>query len=56
MKPDQVIVIDSSSKDGTADMARSDGFEVLEIMPHSSITAARGRWVRNATQANILIY
>ena len=31
LKPDQVIVIDSSSSDGTADLARKEGFTVFEI-------------------------
>ena len=29
--PDQVIVIDSSSTDGTAELARKEGFTVIEI-------------------------
>ena len=33
LKPARVIVIDSASKDGTSELARADGFEVLEITP-----------------------
>jgi rhamnosyltransferase len=31
LAPDRVVVIDSSSSDGTAELARRDGFEVVEI-------------------------
>src|SRR5690349_15415245 len=31
LKADRMIVIDSSSADGTPDLARRDGFEVVEI-------------------------
>ncbi len=33
VEADQVIVIDSSSSDGTADLARHDSFTVIEISP-----------------------
>lgn len=57
VKPDRVIVIDSSSKDGTADMARGDGFEVLEITPQQfNHGGTRQMGAEYATQANILIY
>lgn len=55
--PDRKIVIDSSSKDGTADMARRDGFEVLEISPSEfNHGGTRQMGAEYAADANILIY
>lgn len=57
LKPDRVLVIDSSSRDGTADMARRDGFEVLEISPQEfDHGGTRQMGADIAAEANILIY
>ena len=56
-KPDQVIVIDSSSPDGTAELARSDGFTVLEISPRDfNHGGTRQMGAEYAADAEILIY
>jgi rhamnosyltransferase len=50
-------VIDSASKDGTADLARGDGFEVLEITPQEfNHGGTRQMGAEYAAEANILIY
>jgi rhamnosyltransferase len=55
--PDQKIVIDSSSQDGTAELARRDGFEVLEITPQEfNHGGTRQMGADYAVDANILIY
>ena len=55
--PDRVIVIDSSSRDGTADLARRDGFEVLEITPQEfNHGGTRQMGADHASDADILIY
>ena len=55
--PDRKIVIDSSSSDGTADLARRDGFEVLEISPHEfNHGGTRQMGADLAVNANVLIY
>ena len=55
--PDRMIVIDSSSPDGTAELARRDGFEVLEIAPQDfNHGGTRQMGADHATDANILIY
>jgi rhamnosyltransferase len=57
LKPDRVIVIDSASKDGTADLARGDGFEVLEITPQEfNHGGTRQMGAEYAAEAKILIY
>ena len=56
-RPDRVIVIDSSSKDGTSDLARQDGFEVLEIPARAfNYGGTRQMGADYAADANILIY
>ncbi|HEY1577928.1 MAG TPA: glycosyltransferase [Terracidiphilus sp.] len=55
--PDRKIVIDSSSKDGTAEKARRDGFEVLEISPQEfNHGGTRQMGAEYAGDKNILIY
>ena len=55
--PDRVIVIDSSSKDGTAELARRDGFEVLEIPSRDfNHGGTRQMGADHAADANLLIY
>lgn len=55
--PDQVIVIDSSSSDGTAELARRDGFTVLEITAQEfNHGGTRQMGAEHAQGANILIY
>jgi rhamnosyltransferase len=57
LTPDRIIVIDSSSKDGTAELARRDGFEVLEISPQEfNHGGTRQMGADHAADANILIY
>ena len=57
LQPDRVIVIDSGSKDGTAELARQDGFEVLEITPQEfNHGGTRQMGADHAADANILIY
>ena len=57
LKPDRIIVIDSASKDGTAAMARNDGFEVLEITPQEfNHGGTRQMGADFAADAGILIY
>lgn len=57
LKADRMIVIDSSSGDGTAELARQDGFEVLEI-PASEFNHGGTRQIGAdyAADASILIY
>ena len=55
--PDRAIVIDSSSTDGTAELARRDGFEVVEISPREfNHGGTRQMGADYAVDANILIY
>jgi rhamnosyltransferase len=55
--PDRVIVIDSSSSDGTAELARSDGFEVVAISPQDfNHGGTRQMGADYAGEAEILIY
>jgi rhamnosyltransferase len=55
--PGQVIVIDSSSSDGTADLAREDGFRVVEISPGNfNHGGTRQMGAEFAKNADILIY
>jgi len=55
--PDQVIVIDSSSSDGTAELARSEGFEVVVISPKDfNHGGTRQMGAEYADSAEILIY
>ena len=55
--PDRKIVIDSSSEDGTAELARRDGFEVLEISPQEfNHGGTRQMGAERAGDANVLIY
>lgn len=57
LQPNRVIVIDSTSKDGTAELARRDGFEVLEITPEEfNHGGTRQMGADYAAEANILIY
>lgn len=57
LKPDRMIVIDSSSGDGTAELARRDGFEVLEIPPSKfNHGGTRQLGADYAPDANVLIY
>jgi len=57
LTPDRVMVIDSSSKDGTGELARRDGFEVLEISPREfNHGGTRQMGADYAADANILIY
>jgi rhamnosyltransferase len=55
--PDQVIVIDSSSTDGTAELARKEGFKVVEI-PQSAFNHGGTRQLGAdlAETADVLIY
>jgi rhamnosyltransferase len=57
LRPDQVIVIDSSSTDGTAALARSAGFTVIEI-DRSSFHhgGTRQTAALSAPDADVLIY
>lgn len=57
LKPSRVIVIDSSSSDGTAELAKRDGFEVVTI-PSSEFNhgGTRQMGAEHAEDANILIY
>jgi len=55
--PDQVIVIDSSSSDGTQDLARRDGFRVVEIASRDfNHGGTRQLGAELADDAEILIY
>ncbi|WP_109489416.1 glycosyltransferase [Occallatibacter savannae] len=57
LKPERVIVIDSSSKDGTAELARGDGFEVLQIATEEfNHGGTRQMGAEYAADANIVIY
>lgn len=57
LKPGRLIVIDSSSKDGTAELARRDGFEVVEISPQEfNHGGTRQMGAERAADATILIY
>lgn len=57
LKPDRVIVIDSSSSDGTAELARADGFEVVTIASSAfNHGGTRQMGAEYAEDANILIY
>lgn len=57
LKPERMIVIDSSSTDGTAEMARRDGFEVVEITPAEfNHGGTRQMGAELAADASILIY
>lgn len=57
LKPERVIVIDSSSTDGTAELARRDGFEVVEISPSDfNHGGTRQMGADYAADANLLIY
>ncbi|HEY2470116.1 MAG TPA: glycosyltransferase family 2 protein [Terracidiphilus sp.] len=57
LKADRMIVIDSSSGDGTAEMARQDGFEVVEIASSEfNHGGTRQMGADHAADANILIY
>jgi rhamnosyltransferase len=55
--PDQVIVIDSSSSDGTAELARQEGFKVVEIHQREfNHGGTRQMGAELAEGADILIY
>jgi rhamnosyltransferase len=55
--PERVIVIDSSSSDGTADLARRDGFTVVDILPKDfNHGGTRQMGAEMAEDADILIY
>ena len=57
LKPDRVIVIDSSSRDGTAGLARRDGFEVVDISPRDfNHGGTRQMGADYAAEASVLIY
>jgi len=57
LKPDRVVVIDSDSTDRTAELARADGFEVLEITPQQfNHGGTRQMGAEYAAEADILIY
>lgn len=57
LRPERVIVIDSSSADGTAELARRDGFEVVEIASSEfNHGGTRQMGAEYAADANILIY
>ena len=57
LKPARVIVIDSASKDGTAELARNDGFEVLPLTPQQfNHGGTRQMGAEYAADAGILIY
>jgi rhamnosyltransferase len=57
LRPDQVVVIDSSSSDGTAELARKEGFTVIEI-PQREFNhgGTRQMGADLAETADILIY
>jgi rhamnosyltransferase len=55
--PDKVIVIDSSSSDGTAELARKNGFTVVEISPREfNHGGTRQMGAEFAENADVLIY
>jgi rhamnosyltransferase len=57
LKPDDVIVIDSASTDGTADRARAAGFTVVEIARRAfSHGGTRQAAALTAPHADILVY
>lgn len=57
LKADRMIVIDSSSGDGTAELARQDGFEVVEIASSEfNHGGTRQMGADYAADASILIY
>lgn len=57
LMPERVIVIDSSSSDGTAGLARRDGFDVMEIAASEfNHGATRQLGAEYAADANVLIY
>lgn len=57
LAPKRVIVIDSSSPDGTAGLARKDGFDVLEIAASEfNHGGTRQLGAEYAADANVLIY
>ncbi|MGA8742949.1 MAG: glycosyltransferase [Terracidiphilus sp.] len=57
LEADQVIVIDSSSSDGTADLARRDSFTVIEISPRDfNHGGTRQMGADFAERADIVIY
>jgi rhamnosyltransferase len=57
LRPDRLIVIDSSSGDGTAELARNDGFELIEIASSEfNHGGTRQMGADLAADANILIY
>lgn len=57
LEPARVIVIDSSSQDGTSELARKDGFTVLEISPREfNHGGTRQMGADYAAGAQILIY
>ena len=57
LRPEQVIVIDSSSADGTAAMARGEGFAVHEISPREfNHGGTRQMGAELAKDAEILLY
>jgi len=57
LAPDRVIVIDSSSSDGTAELARRDGFEVVTISPKDfNHGGTRQMGAEYAGEAEIMIY
>lgn len=57
LRPARTMIIDSSSADGTGEMARRDGFEVVEISPSEfNHGGTRQMGADYASDANILIY
>lgn len=57
LAPDRVIVIDSSSSDGTPDLAKGDGFQVIEISSKDfNHGGTRQLGAELAEDAEILIY
>jgi rhamnosyltransferase len=57
LMPNRVVVIDSSSEDGTAEMAQRDGFEVLQIPSRDfNHGGTRQMGADHAADANILIF
>jgi rhamnosyltransferase len=57
LRPGRMIVIDSSSNDGTAELARRDGFEVVEISSRQfNHGGTRQMGAELAADASILIY
>jgi rhamnosyltransferase len=54
--PDRVVVIDSSSSDGTAELARSDGFEVVVISPDDFNHGGTRQMGADVVNADLLIY